>query len=180
MSAQQRIPAAWPPVGNRLPLATFAGGCFWGVELAFQRQPGVVDSCVGYCAGHKADPTYEEVCSGRTGHTEAVQVTYNDKEVSYGELVDLLFSRIDPTALNRQGNDVGSQYRSGIYTHSSEQQSIAEQKKAAIPGCVTEVKPIDKFWPAEEYHQQYLSKGGRMGSAQSAAKGCKDRIRCYG
>lgn len=173
-------PAAWPPANSNYPLATFAGGCFWGLELTFQRQPGVVATCVGYTAGHKENPDYREVCSGSTGHTEAVQLTYDEQQVSYRELCDTFFNRIDPYALNRQGNDVGTQYRTGIYYHDDRQKQVAEEAKAEIPGCVVEVEPFTKFWPAEEYHQQYLEKGGRSGRPQSAAKGCKDSIRCYG
>lgn len=172
--------ADWPPKDNSHPLATFAGGCFWSVELGFQRQPGVVATAVGYTAGHKDNPTYEEVCTGSTGHAEAVQLTYNPQEVSYQALVELLFSRIDPTARNRQGGDVGTQYRSGVYYHNDEQKQVAEAVKAKHPGAVTEVLPATTFWPAEEDHQQYLEQGGRFGRKQSARKACSDPIRCYG
>eukprot|EP01024_Parvocaulis_polyphysoides_P024322 TRINITY_DN22299_c0_g1_i1.p1 TRINITY_DN22299_c0_g1~~TRINITY_DN22299_c0_g1_i1.p1 ORF type:complete len:206 (+),score=17.92 TRINITY_DN22299_c0_g1_i1:86-619(+) len=172
--------ASWPPQDNQHPLATFAGGCFWGVELAYQRQPGVISTCVGYTAGHKSVPSYEEVCSGTTGHTEAVQVTYDPNQVTYDSLCELLFSRIDHKALNRQGNDRGTQYRSGIYYHTPEQKEVAENVNSRYEGSVVEIKAIDQFWPAEQYHQQYLEKGGRMGSGQSASKGCTDPIRCYG
>eukprot|EP00894_Picocystis_sp_ML_P004896 jgi/Pico_ML_1/55413/g1101.t2 len=169
---------SWPPHhvdGKDVKMATFAGGCFWGLELAYQRKPGVLRTCVGYTQGHVERPTYRQVCSGRTGHTEAVQLTYDTRQVTYPELVDLFFDRIDPTALNRQGNDVGTQYRTGIYYHDEEQKREAEQAKSKIPGAVTEVLPAAIFWPAEDYHQQYLEKGG-----QSAEKTCKDPIRCYG
>jgi len=104
-----------------------------------------------------------------------VQLTYDTRQVTYPELVNLFFDRIDPTTLNRQGNDFGTQYRSGIYYHDDEQKRVAEEAKAEIRGAVTEILPATTFWPAEEYHQQYLEKGG-----QSAAKSCKDPIRCYG
>lgn len=172
--------ASWPPEGTTLPLATMAGGCFWGVELAFQRQPGVVNTCVGYTQGQVDNPTYQQVCSGTTGHTEAVEMTYDPAKVSYDDLCKLLFSRIDPTAKNRQGNDVGTQYRSGVYYHSPEQKATAEAWVAKTPNCAVEVLPAKTFWPAEEYHQQYLEKGGRQGRGQCAAKGCNDPIRCYG
>ena len=105
--------------------ATFAAGCFWGVQLAFQRVPGVVSSMVGYTAGEKQHPTYQDVCNGDSGHTEAVQMLFNPQLVSYTELLTVLFDRMDPTTLNRQGNDRGTQYRSGVYYHSQEQKDIA-------------------------------------------------------
>eukprot|EP01025_Chloroclados_australasicus_P057848 TRINITY_DN7230_c0_g1_i1.p1 TRINITY_DN7230_c0_g1~~TRINITY_DN7230_c0_g1_i1.p1 ORF type:complete len:194 (+),score=13.58 TRINITY_DN7230_c0_g1_i1:25-606(+) len=172
--------ADWPPPDNSLPLATFAGGCFWGVELAYQRQKGVVATCAGYANGGFDNPSYQQVCSGNSGHTEAVQLLYNPQEVSYQRLCELLYERIDYQALNRQGNDVGTQYRSGIYYHSTDQKQIAENVNSRFQGSVVEIQPITKFWPAEEFHQQYLEKGGRFGKGQSASKGCTDPIRCYG
>jgi len=160
--------------------ATFAAGCFWGVQLAFQRVPGVMHSMVGYTAGPKQNPTYEEVCSGTSGHTEAVQMIFNPQAVSFKELLVVLFDRMDPTTLNKQGNDRGTQYRSGIYYHSEEQKKIAEefvkevQPRYSSP-IVVEIKEAAKFWPAENYHQKYLEKG-----SQKAAKGCLDPIKCYG
>jgi len=160
--------------------ATFAAGCFWGVQLAFQRVPGVVSSMVGYTAGGKLHPTYQEVCSGSTGHTEGVQMLYNPALVSYKELLMVLFDRMDPTQLNGQGNDRGTQYRSGVYYHTEEQKNIAlEFIKEIQPNyknkIVVEVKQAEKFWPAEDYHQKYLEKG-----SQKAAKGCLEPIKCYG
>jgi methionine-S-sulfoxide reductase len=160
--------------------ATFAAGCFWGVELAFQRVPGVMHTMVGYTGGSKEHPAYKEVCSGSTGHTEAVKMIFNPAAVSYKELLTVLFDRMDPTTLNRQGNDVGTQYRSGIYYHSEEQKSTAEEfVKDVTPRyngrIVVEIKEATKFWPAEDYHQHYLEKG-----SQKAAKGCLDPIKCYG
>mmetsp|Transcript_25023 Transcript_25023/g.73979 ORF Transcript_25023/g.73979 Transcript_25023/m.73979 type:complete len:233 (-) Transcript_25023:355-1053(-) len=188
--ATELAPAQAP---NGYKLATFAGGCFWGLELAYQRVPGVVSTSVGYTQGHKPGPAYEEVCSGSTGHTEAVQCTYDEKEVDYSQLLDVFFARTDPTTLNRQGNDRGTQYRSGIYYHDEAQKAAAEKKIAEIQAklqsgeykgagdkVVAELKPAGDYYLAEDYHQQYLSKGGRMGRAQSAAKGCTDTIRCYG
>jgi peptide-methionine (S)-S-oxide reductase len=146
--------------------ATFAAGCFWGLELAFQRVPGVISTRVGYTQGYTHNPSYEEVCSGTTGHTEAVQVTFNPIAVSYPELLDVFWDRLDPTTKNRQGNDVGTQYRSGIYFHSEAQKQsalasrAAEQFKYERP-IVTEILPSSEFYPAEDYHQQYLSKGGQ-------------------
>lgn len=160
--------------------ATFAAGCFWGVQLAFQRVPGVVSTMVGYTAGQKLHPTYNEVCSGSTGHTEGVQMLFNPAVVSYKELLMVLFDRMDPTHLNRQGNDRGTQYRSGVYYHSEEQKSIAldfikEIQPKYNDRIVVEVKQAEKFWPAEDYHQKYLEKG-----SQKAAKGCLEPIKCYG
>ncbi|QDZ19794.1 peptide methionine sulfoxide reductase [Chloropicon primus] len=172
--------ATWPPEGNKLPLATFAAGCFWGVELRFQRVEGVEKTAVGYIQGEVESPTYELVCSGMTGHTEAVQMTYDPSVVTFGELCDVFYAGHNPKQKNGQGGDVGTQYRSGIYYHDEEQKKVAEEKKAQIEGAVTEVQAAAKFWPAEEYHQQYLEKGGRYGSGQSAAKRCTDPIRCYG
>lgn len=178
-----------------LQLATFAGGCFWGLELAYQRVPGVVTTSVGYTDGTVANPTYDAVCMGTTGHAEAVQCTYNPQEVGYDELLRVFFDRVDPTTLNRQGNDRGTQYRSAIYHHNDEQKELALQKieeinmklasgawgkKWAGAKVVAEVKEAGDYYIAEDYHQQYLAKGGRMGRGQSAAKGCTDPIRCYG
>ncbi|CAI6000578.1 unnamed protein product [Closterium sp. NIES-65] len=171
--------------GAGLQFAEFGAGCFWGVELAFQRVPGVVKTEVGYTQGVNDKPTYEQVCSGRTGHVEAVRVVYDPKEVSYEGLLDVFWNRHDPTTLNRQGGDTGTQYRSGIYVFSPEQEEIAkkslEARQAQIGRkIVTEIMPAKKWYPAESYHQQYLAKGGRFGMGQSAAKGCTDPIRCYG
>ena len=172
--------AQWPPEGNTLPLATFAAGCFWGVELRFQRVPGVGQTAVGYVQGQVDSPTYEKVCSGLTGHTEAVQMTYDPSVVTFGDLCDAFYAGHNPRQKNGQGGDVGTQYRSGIYYHDDEQRKVAEAKKAEVEGAVTEIEAVAKFWLGEEYHQQYLEKGGRFGSGQSAAKGCTDKIRCYG
>lgn len=165
--------------------AQFGAGCFWGVELAFQRVPGVTKTEVGYTQGLTHKPTYEDVCSGNTMHSEVVRVQYDPKECSYQNLLDAFWARHDPTTLNRQGNDVGTQYRSGIYYYSPEQEKAAretmeKQQKVLNRKIVTEILPAKKFYRAEEYHQQYLAKGGRSGFKQSAAKGCNDPIRCYG
>jgi peptide-methionine (S)-S-oxide reductase len=222
-------------------IATFAGGCFWGTELHFQRVPGVVSTCVGYTEGRLEKPTYQEVCSGRTGHTEACQIIYDPQKVDFTKLCKVLFRTIDPTLRDRVGNDYGSQYRHGIYAHSDAQLAAAkahiEVAQAKLPpgrSVVTECKRASIFWPAEELHrtyrrnthyaalaphmplsgspralhvgvspfssipqlltfifllhstmislltEQYLAKGGRFGSPQSAAKQCKDPVRCYG
>ena len=145
--------------------ATFAAGCFWGVEVKFRQVPGVLDAAVGYSGGTTANPTYEDVCSDETGHAEVVQVKFDPAKVSYDKLLDLFFELHNPTLLNRQGPDVGTQYRSAIFYHSPEQQKAAEaakqrhQPKFQRP-IVTEVKPAAPFYRAEEYHQQYLQKRG--------------------
>ena len=170
-------------------VACFAGGCFWGLELAYQRQLGVLATCVGYTQGTTEYPSYKEVCSEETGHTEAVLVVFDPEVVSYAKLADLLFDRIpDPTMLNRVGRDRGTQYRTGMYAHSEEQLVQAQTAfdrenqtwKTSGRPIVTEVKSADVFWPAEEVHQTYLVKGGRFGRPQSAEKGTLDEIRCYG
>lgn len=146
--------------------ATFAAGCFWSVEVDYRNTPGVTDVRVGYTGGHADDPSYEQVCSGSTGHAEAVEVTFDPEQVSYAELVDRFWDLHDPTQVNRQGPDVGTQYRSAIFTHSPEQAEAAAESKAraqlgfARP-IATEITAASTFWPAEEYHQQYLVKTGR-------------------
>ena len=172
-----------PPNGRPLQEATFAGGCFWGVELAYQREPGVVRTEVGYAQGADPSPSYEAVCSGVTGHTEAVRVRYDPSRVSYERLCDLLLDRLGENryALNRVGNDQGTQYRHGIYFSDDAQQATAEaviareQQRDAGRPIVTEVEKVAKYYAAEAYHQQYLEKGG-----QSAKKSDGSTIRCYG
>lgn len=168
-------------------VAEFAGGCFWGPELLFQRIPGVKGTAVGYTQGQNDGhhPSYEEVCSGRTGHTEATLVFYDPHECSYRTLLDAFFNQIDATQVNGQGGDRGTQYRTGVYTHSEVQHQQAKTKFDELKSqnkrpIATELLPASVFWPAEAYHQQYLSSGGRFGSQQSAEKGCTDKIRCYG
>ena len=145
--------------------ATFGAGCFWGVEVAFRNVPGVTDTAVGYMGGTLANPTYEQVCTDRTGHAEVVQVEYDPDEVSYEQLLDTFWEEHDPTQLNRQGPDFGSQYRSVVFFHSPEQQEQALASKARVQAqngepVVTEIVPASDFWRAEEYHQQYLVKRG--------------------
>ena len=176
--------------GRDVRFSTFAGGCFWGLELAFQRTPGVLCTCVGYTQGHAEFPSYAEVCSEATGHTEAVLVLYDRSVVSYAVLSELLFERIgDPTMLNRVGRDQGPQYRTGLYFHSEAQEAEARLafEREAIGWrssgreVVTEVLPAKVFWPAEEVHQRFLEKGnGRSGKPQSAEKGASEVINCYG
>ncbi|HEX9148541.1 MAG TPA: peptide-methionine (S)-S-oxide reductase MsrA [Thermoanaerobaculia bacterium] len=147
--------------------ATFAAGCFWGVEAAFRQVPGVVDAAVGYTGGKLPNPTYEDVCTDRTGHAEAVQVEFDPAKVSYDRLLDVFWENHDPTTKNRQGPDVGTQYRSAIFYHDAEQEraakdSIVHQEKSGRfrRPIVTEIVPAAEFWRAEEYHQRYLEKRG--------------------
>jgi len=147
--------------------ATFAAGCFWGVEETFRTLPGVQDTQVGYIGGHRDHPTYEEVCASGTGHAEAVQVTYDPGAVSYAALLEVFFRCHDPTQLNRQGPDVGTQYRSAVFYHSREQEAEARATVDELDSAgrfprpvVTQVVEAATFWPAEEYHQKYLHKRG--------------------
>lgn len=145
--------------------ATFGAGCFWGVEVEFRNVPGVVGAAVGYEGGTVPNPTYEQVCRKDTGHAEVVEVEFDPAEVSYDELLDTFFELHDPTQLNRQGPDVGDQYRSVVFTHSAEQEQAARAaRERAQEGLdrpvVTAIEPASDFWRAEEYHQQYLVKRG--------------------
>lgn len=147
--------------------ATFAAGCFWGVEAAFRKVGGVTDTCVGYAGGTMKNPTYEDVCDGETGHAEAVRVDYDPKLVSYEKLLEVFFDLHDPTTLNRQGPDVGSQYRSVIFFHMPEQEKAAQKYIAHLEASgrfrkkiVTAVVPAGPFYKAEEYHQRYNEKHG--------------------
>ena len=147
--------------------ATFGAGCFWGVEATFRETPGVSETAVGYEGGKLANPTYQDVCTDRTGHAEVVEVKYDPEKVSYEKLLTIFFENHDPTTLNRQGPDHGSQYRSAIFYHTPEQKEAAERVKAALDAqgafkrpIVTEIVPAQTFYRAEEYHQQYLEKRG--------------------
>ena len=147
--------------------ATFAAGCFWGIEARFREVEGVVETAVGYTGGKLDNATYHDVCSGTTGHAEAVQVTFDPMRVSYEELLDIFWGIHDPTTPNRQGPDVGEQYRSAIFFHSAEQERAARESKARLDASgrfkrpiVTQIVPAVQFWPAEEYHQRYLEKRG--------------------
>jgi peptide-methionine (S)-S-oxide reductase len=146
--------------------ATFGAGCFWGVEAAFRQLDGVTQTRVGYSGGHTDNPTYEDVCSHTTGHAEVVEVTYDPERVSYEELLDVFWRKHDPTQLNRQGWDIGDQYRSAIFFHDPEQQEAAARSKAEEQTrhsreVVTQIEPAETFYEAEDYHQQYLEKRGR-------------------
>ena len=145
--------------------ATFGAGCFWGVEAAFRRVPGVISTAVGYMGGAFENPTYRDVCSGTTGHAEVVEIEYDPSQVSYDELLALFWSIHDPTTLNRQGPDLGAQYRSAIFFHDADQRAaaLASKRKLELSGkhqqpIVTEMTPASTFYRAEEYHQQYLKK----------------------
>ncbi|MBX3174037.1 MAG: peptide-methionine (S)-S-oxide reductase MsrA [Gemmatimonadaceae bacterium] len=144
-------------------LATLGGGCFWCLEAVYLELRGVHGVKSGYAGGHVPNPTYEQVCGKQTGHTEVVQVSFDASEISYGDLLDVFFTIHDPTTKDRQGNDVGPQYRSAIFTHDDEQARIAREKVAAAQAhwadpVVTELAPLDRFWPAESYHDNYLAR----------------------
>lgn len=150
--------------------ATFAEGCFWGVESTFRQVPGVIDVAVGYTGGHTSKPTYQEVCSDTTGHAEAVEIEYDPKRVSYEELLSVFWKSHNPTTINRQGPDWGSQYRSAIFYHTPEQKAAAEASKQQLTEAkvfprpiVTEITPASTFYRAEEYHQRYFEKNGVTG-----------------
>lgn len=147
--------------------ATFGAGCFWGTEAAFRPVPGVTGTASGYEGGSKPDPTYEEVCSHATGHAEVVEVDFDPDIVGYDTLLDIFWNNHDPTTLNRQGPDVGTQYRSVIFYHDEKQKELAERSKELVAASgrfrrpvVTEIVPASTFWVAEDYHQQYLENRG--------------------
>ena len=148
-----------------LEIATLAGGCFWCLEAIYDDLKGVIDVVSGYSGGRLPDPSYEQVCSGKTGHAEVVQVTFDPSLISFKEILEVFFSIHNPTTLNRQGADVGTQYRSAIFYHSPEQKKVAEQVISEIEAAgiwdlpiVTELTPFSEFYPAEDYHQEYFSK----------------------
>ena len=147
--------------------ATFGAGCFWGVEAAFRQVEGVQSTAVGYMGGKLSNPTYEDVCTDRTGHAEVVQVEFDPDKVSYDDLLRVFWENHDPTTMNRQGPDVGAQYRSAIFFHTPAQEAAAKASKDALAQSgaykrpiVTEITPASEFWLAEDYHQQYLEKRG--------------------
>ena len=159
---------AYPKRPAKTEFATFSAGCFWGVEDAFRTAPGVVATMVGFTGGHVANPGYELVCTNTTGHAESVRVEFDPTKTTYPQLVDLFFSLHDPTLLNQQGPDVGEQYRSAAFYHSPEQKKVLGEAIARLQldpeyksqKVVTEVAPVQAFYRAEEYHQQYVEKGG--------------------
>ncbi|PYY11038.1 MAG: peptide-methionine (S)-S-oxide reductase [Acidobacteria bacterium] len=147
--------------------ATFGAGCFWGVEESFRQIPGVLDTAVGYLGGHTQNPSYQDVCTDETGHAEVVQVAYDSAKVSYEQLLNTFWESHDPTTLNRQGPDIGTQYRSAIFFHSPEQERVARASKEKMQASgkfrrpiVTEITAASTFYRAEEYHQKYLAKRG--------------------
>lgn len=168
MSEPTAAPPSHPPASHER--ATFAAGCFWGVEDAFRHVPGVVATRVGYTGGETENPTYEQVCAHGTGHAEAVEVIFNPGEVSYEELVEFFWRIHDPTQVNRQGPDVGDQYRTAIFAHDERQAKIAQASKETLEesrvlpvAVATEITPVGVFWEAEDYHQQYFEKRGMAG-----------------
>ncbi|MDM7997834.1 MAG: peptide-methionine (S)-S-oxide reductase MsrA [Acidobacteriota bacterium] len=151
-------------------LATFGSGCFWCTEAVFERLKGVESVVSGYSGGHVDNPTYEQVCTGKTGHAESIQITYDPAKVSYAELLEVFWKTHDPTTKDRQGNDIGPQYRSVIFYHDEEQKKLAETYKQKLDSeriwdrpIVTEIVPFRKFWPAEEYHQNYYDNNPSKG-----------------
>lgn len=161
------FPAA--PAGGQA-LATFGGGCFWCTEAVFEETQGVASAVSGYAGGATVNPTYEAVCSGTTGHAEVIQVAYDPVVISYKQLLEIFFRTHDPTTLNRQGADVGTQYRSVIYYHDDEQRAVAEEVKTALDtsgafrgSIVTEISPLETFYPAEAYHQDYFANNPNQG-----------------
>ena len=154
-------------MNSGLETATFGAGCFWGVEQAFRRLDGVVDAAVGYAGGHTENPTYHQVCSGTTGHAEVVQLHFDPAKITYDDLLRVFWQLHDPTQVNRQGPDVGTQYRSAIFVHSPEQEAAAVASRDALDASgslgrpvATEIAPAGPFWRAEDYHQRYLEKRG--------------------
>jgi peptide-methionine (S)-S-oxide reductase len=148
-------------------IATFGAGCFWGIEAAFRRVPGVLDAAVGYSGGRTENPSYQDVCTDTTGHAEVVQVTFDPEKLTYEQLLDVFWTIHDPTQVNRQGPDYGKQYRTAIFFHSPEQEATAKKSKQALEASgklrrpvATEITPAGTFWRAEEYHQRYLEKRG--------------------
>lgn len=148
--------------------ATFGAGCFWGVEAAFRKMSGVISTRVGYCGGQSPQPTYQDVCTDQTGHAEVVEVTFDPQRVTYNQLLEVFWTCHNPTQWNRQGPDIGTQYRSVIFYHTPEQETLAKTSKHNLQqtgiykqNIVTQIEPLTEFWPAEEYHQQYLEKRGK-------------------
>ncbi|MAM64005.1 MAG: peptide-methionine (S)-S-oxide reductase [Candidatus Marinimicrobia bacterium] len=144
--------------------ATFGAGCFWCVEAVFERLDGVVDVIPGYSGGHKKNPTYREICTGTTGHAEVAQITFDTKIITFNDLLNMFWKSHDPTTRNKQGNDIGTQYRSAIFYHNNEQKTIAKESKNKVDNSnvflnpvVTEITKLDKFWPAEDYHNNYYN-----------------------
>src|SRR5690554_1123493 len=168
---------------SKLDTATFAGGCFWCVEASFEQIKGVEEAMSGYAGGKERNPTYAQVSNGRTGHTEAVEIYYDPKQIDYKTLLDIFFTAHDPTQLNRQGPDIGKQYRSSIFYHSEEQKKLAEDAIEAVNSSgeykskvVTELLPYTKFWIAEDYHQDYEKHNPRDPYIQQVSKPKIDKV----
>jgi peptide-methionine (S)-S-oxide reductase len=169
--AEKKATPAQKPASNgkdaKMEKATFAAGCFWGVEATFRKLEGVTDTAVGYEGGTLPNPTYKDVCTDRTGHAETVEVTYDPAKISYEDLLKVFWENHDPTTTNRQGPDVGTQYRSVVFYHTPEQKAAAQKSKDDLEKArtykrpiVTQIVPASTFWRAEDYHQQYLEKRG--------------------
>lgn len=161
-------------------LATFAGGCFWCMEPPYKKIDGVISILPGYTGGHTENPTYEEVCSGKTGHAEAVEITFDPEKVSYEKLLDIFWHSIDPTTKDKQFCDVGNQYRTAIFYHNEEQKKIAEHSKAKLQNemaVVTEIVPATTFYPAEEYHREFYKKNPQRYEQYSYFSGRKERLK---
>ena len=173
-----------PSPGQRTELATFGSGCFWCTEAVFQQLKGVEKVVSGYSGGSVSNPTYQQVCSGRTGHAEVIQVAFDPSVVSYPELLEVFWRSHDPTTLDRQGNDVGPQYRSVIFTHSDRQRESAERYRQKLDDAhvfskpiVTEIVPFSTFYPAEKYHQNYYAEHARQGYCQTVIGPKLDKLR---
>lgn len=159
--------------------ATFAGGCFWCMQPPYDKLPGVISTTVGYTGGTKQNPTYEEVCSGTTGHAEAIEIEFDPSKTTYSQTLDVFWKHIDPTTLNKEFADVGNQYRTAIFYHNEEQKKLAVASKEALEKSgryggkriVTEITPAGKFWPAEDYHQKYYKKNPGPYESYHAASG---------
>ncbi len=169
-------------MSKKLEKATLGGGCFWCLEAVYENVKGVEDVVSGYAGGHTDHPSYQDVCSGTTGHAEVVQITYDPDIVSYEDLLKIFWTVHDPTTPNRQGADVGTQYRSVIFYHNNDQKSIAEKSRAEVQRhfnapIVTEIAPLTKFWPAEDYHQDYFRKNPYHGYCQAVVAPKVDKFR---
>jgi peptide-methionine (S)-S-oxide reductase len=165
-------------------LATIGGGCFWCLEAVFQQPPGILSILSGYTGGELTNPSYEQVCSGRTGHAEVIQLEFDRQVITFGQLLEIFFGVHDPTTLNRQGNDTGTQYRSAIFFHNEEQQQIASQviQQLGESGAwqdpiVTELSPLDVFYPAEEYHHDYFRRNPEQGYCQAVVRPKVEKFR---
>lgn len=160
--------------GDATDVAVFASGCFWGTEYMFKDVEGVISTRVGYTGGHLERPTYQQVCTGQTGHAEAMEILYDPTKVSYEKLARLFFETHDPTQVNRQGPDIGTQYRSAIFYKDEDQKTVAEKLVKELEGkglkVATEISPAQTFWPAEEYHQDYYVKTGKRPYCHSYRK----------